>query len=121
MSATLDSLIYGKEDYEQMRAGLLQDSLFMEMTDKGIARGDDDAIRFKKMLQMPYEQRFKEAGVTEYDVKLAIFSFRAMREVKRKFGAIDSALSKYRETGIIDSILETEPRLDSILKGYRGD
>src|SRR5262249_45089869 len=88
MVATLDSLLYGKEDYEQMTAGFLRDTFLIRLSDEKIAGGDVDEIRFRKMLQTPYEQRFGIDGLSEYRVKLAVFLFRKMKKSTQEFDSI---------------------------------
>lgn len=115
LADSLESLTYGREDFEQMTAAFRTDTVFMKMLDQRITAEDLHAILYKKLLHTDYDRRFENTHLTEADIKLAIYSFRTMKKVRQQFNAIDSALSAYRNADVLDSILKENQERDSII------
>jgi PBP1b-binding outer membrane lipoprotein LpoB len=79
----LDTLTYARQDYDAMRSETLADSMFMANLDRSIDEGTRDAIAFKKMLYMPYEERFS-SGMAEEDLKLVMYHYFISRNSGKK-------------------------------------
>lgn len=87
-------LAYGKEDFDRMITAFRTDPSFQVLLDTMLANGDSNAVEFRKLMDVPFERRFEDTKLTDRDIAIAIYSFKMMDDVKNKFSAIDSTLSR---------------------------
>jgi len=93
ISPILDTLNYGKKDYDLMRAYFSSDTLTLSNLKKEIEAGNTDAIKLNKLLTSEYELRHK-TGVTEPEIKALMFSYYTLKGRMDEFLEIESGLRK---------------------------
>ena len=93
LSSVLDTLNYGKKDYDLMRAYFNADSLFLSRLDKGIKQGDTSSIKINRLLATDYASRSK-IGMTDREIDAMIFLYYTMKNAIERLNEIDNRLPK---------------------------
>jgi hypothetical protein len=107
-SAIIDTLNYGKMDYDSMRDYFSTDTLFLSTLSKRIGVGDTNSIKVRKLLATEFESR-EEVGLTEAEIEALILFSYTSKTVTEKFDELESGLLETDANSV-------RTRTDSIVK-----